>query len=80
MRPKSYGTATCAQLHPFADTSDSGYGSVSYIRQVNAQDIVDVTFVLAKSRVLPVKHITIPQKQKLAAVLLVKVDKPPGTS
>lgn len=33
-KPKSYGTQKCAQLHHFADASESGYGSVSHIKQV----------------------------------------------
>lgn len=60
MNPKGYGTPACAQLHHFADASESGYASVSYIRLVNTQDVVHVTFILGKSRVLPLKHITIP--------------------
>lgn len=75
MKPKHYGTQKCAQLHHFADAIENGYGSVSYIRQVNIQDVVHVTFVLGKSRVLPLKQITVPQLELATAALLVKVDK-----
>ena len=75
MKPKNYGTPKCAQLHHFVDASESGYGSVSYNRQVNIQDVVHVTFVLEKSRVLPLKHIAVSRLELAAAALLVKVDK-----
>ncbi|KAL2086463.1 hypothetical protein ACEWY4_017522 [Coilia grayii] len=53
----------------------SGYGSVSYIRQENKQKTIHVTFVLGKSRVLPLKNITVPRLELAAAALLVKVDR-----
>ncbi|XDV29292.1 hypothetical protein PO909_032429 [Leuciscus waleckii] len=75
LKPKGYGTTKCAELHHFADASENGYGSVSYIRQANEQDIVHVTFLMGKSRVLPLKNITVPRLELAAAALLVKVDK-----
>ncbi len=75
MKPGNFGTQKCAQLHHFADASEIGYGSVSYLKQVNTQEVVHVTFILGKSRVLPLKHITVPRLELAAAALLVKVDK-----
>lgn len=75
LKPKDFGVTRCAELHHFADASESGYGSVSYIRQVNKQSIAHVTFVLGKSRVLPLKNITVPRLELAAAALLVKVDR-----
>lgn len=48
MKPTSYGTQKCSELHGFADACESSYGSVSYNRQLNIQNVVHVTFVLAK--------------------------------
>ncbi|KAL7870670.1 hypothetical protein SRHO_G00081670 [Serrasalmus rhombeus] len=75
LKPHCYGVTRCAELHHFSDASERGYGSVSYIRQVNEQDVVHVTFVLGKSRVPPLKAITIPRLELAAAALLVKVDR-----
>ncbi|KAL7880992.1 hypothetical protein SRHO_G00032460 [Serrasalmus rhombeus] len=75
LKPHGYGVMRCAELHHFSDASESGYGSVSYIRQVNEQDVVHVTFVLGKSRVPPLKAITIPRLELAATALLVKVDR-----
>ncbi|XP_031425669.1 uncharacterized protein LOC116220856 [Clupea harengus] len=75
LKPKGYGMTSHAELHHFADASESGYGSVSYIRQLNQQDVIHVTLVLGKSRVLPLKNITVPRLELAAAALLVKVDR-----
>ncbi|KAM7393992.1 hypothetical protein PAMP_020821 [Pampus punctatissimus] len=75
LKPKDFGVTVYAELHHFADASESGYGSVSYIRQVNEQDIIHVTFVLGKARVLPLKTITVPRLELAAAALLVKMDR-----
>ncbi|KAK0134388.1 hypothetical protein N1851_030045 [Merluccius polli] len=40
LKPKDYGVASRAELHHFSDASESGYGAVSYIRQVNKQEVV----------------------------------------
>lgn len=48
---------------------------MSYIRQVNEQNVVHITFILGKSRVLPLKNITVPRLELAAAALLVKVDR-----
>ncbi|KAL7878223.1 hypothetical protein AOLI_G00091970 [Acnodon oligacanthus] len=75
LKPQGSGVMRCAELHHFADASESGYGSVSYVRQVNEQDVVHFTFVLGKSRVFPLKAITVPRLELAAAALLVKVDR-----
>ncbi|XP_060799417.1 uncharacterized protein LOC132901020 [Neoarius graeffei] len=75
LKPEGFGVTRCVELHHFADASESGYGSVSYIRQVNRKHVVHVTFVLGKSRVLPLKKITVPRLELAAAALSVKVDR-----
>lgn len=72
---KGFGKVMHAQLHNFADASDQGYGTVSYMRLVNTNNNVHVTFVMGKGRVAPIKGITIPRLELAAAVLAVKVDK-----
>lgn len=74
MKPQCFGPVWTAELHHFCDMSESVYGTVSYLRLVNNMGDVHVTFVLGKSRVTPLKLITI-QRLKLAApTLAVKVD------
>ena len=63
-----------AELHHFCDASQEAYGTVSYIRVVQDQGDVHCSFVMAKSRLAPIKAITIPRLELLAATLAVKVD------
>ncbi len=75
IKPKDFGIIVKAQLHHFADASESGYGSVSYLKLTNEKDMVHVAFLIGKSRVLPLKQMTVPRLELAAAVLVVKIDK-----
>ena len=57
------------QLHCFCDASRSGYGSVAYLRMVDADGRVCVSFLKGVSRVSPKRPITIPRLELTAAVL-----------
>lgn len=53
-------------LHGFADASTLAYGAVLYVR-VETSDRIECTLVAAKSRVAPLKTITIPRLELCAA-------------
>lgn len=72
--PLSFGEISSCQLHHFADASEIGYGTVSYIRMCNSQGDVHCSFVFGKSHVAPLKTITIPRLELTAATLSVKVN------
>ncbi len=57
-------------LHGFADASSYAYGAAVYIRRVHADNSTTVSLVTAKARVLPLKPVTIPKAELLAALLL----------
>jgi hypothetical protein len=63
------------QLHHFADASQEGYGAVTYLRIENKQGEVKCSFVMGKSRLVPIKSVTIPVMELSAAVMAVKLDK-----
>ncbi|KAL5022237.1 hypothetical protein ScPMuIL_001392 [Solemya velum] len=63
------------QLHHFADASQSAYGAVSYLRLLDENGAVHCSFVMGKSRLAPLKSLTIPRLELMAAVLAVKLDK-----
>ena len=67
--PPNFGTIVCTELHHFSDASTQGYGQCSYIRFVNDQNEVHCTLLCGKSRVAPLKQITIPRAELQAAVL-----------
>ena len=75
MKPEDFGPIRTAQLHHFSDASELGYGTVSYLRFTNTAGRIHVVFVLGKSRVTPLKQITIPRLELTAATLAVKTDR-----
>ncbi|XP_062391066.1 uncharacterized protein LOC134078917 [Sardina pilchardus] len=62
------------QLHHFADASEGGYGTVTYIHMSNTSGNIQVSLLLGKARVTPLKAVTIPRLELTAAVLAVRVD------
>ena len=71
--PKGFGTPKSIQLHHFADASSQGYGMCSYLRFVNERNEVHCALVAAKSRVAPLKAMTIPRMELTAAVIAAKI-------
>ena len=61
------------ELHNFADASTSGYGQCSYLRVKDEDGNVNVSLVMGKSRVAPLKITTIPRLELTAAVVSAKV-------
>jgi hypothetical protein len=69
----SYVGAKDNQLIGFCDASEKGYGAVIYLRSVSLSEDIKVTFVLAKSKVAPLKVLTIPKLELCAALLLARL-------
>ncbi|XP_033120536.1 uncharacterized protein LOC117119763 [Anneissia japonica] len=57
------------QLHVFCDASQVGYAAVAYLRVVDNNDVVKCLFVFGKTRVSPMKAMSIPRLELMAAVL-----------
>ncbi|XP_015747596.1 PREDICTED: uncharacterized protein LOC107327368 [Acropora digitifera] len=74
-KPAEFSTIESCELHHFSDASELGYGAVSYIRLVNELGDVRCSLVMAKSRLAPLKAITIPRLELSAAVLAVRLDR-----
>ncbi len=75
IKPANFGSTKLAQLHHFADANETGYGTVTYILTKNDKGDKHCSFLMAKSRVAPLKQITIPRMELIAAVVAVKIDK-----
>ena len=58
-----------SQLHAFSDASSQGYGGVVYLRLRHADTSISVSLVTSKTKVAPIKQLTIPILE-LSAVLL----------
>lgn len=74
LKPMDFGETICGQLHHFSDASESGYGTVTYLKIWNNSSLCHVSFVLGKARVAPLKQVTIPRLELTTAVLAVRVD------
>ena len=73
-KPSSKEEIRSTQLHNFSDASQSGYGAVSYLRFEDSKGDIHCSFVMAKSRVVPLKATTIPRLELAAAVVATRLD------
>ena len=58
------------ELHGFCDASESAYAAVVYIRSVYENGEVHLSLVAAKTKVAPVKRLTIPRLELCGALIL----------
>ena len=72
-KPENFGRVVNAQLHHFSDASVKGYGQCSYLRPVDGNQRIHCAFVMGKSRVAPLKPVTIPRLELTTAVCSVRV-------
>ncbi|GFU82826.1 uncharacterized protein TNCV_266231 [Trichonephila clavipes] len=61
------------ELHGFSDSSEKAYGAPLYLRFINTSGQISVRFLCSKSKVAPLKSITIPRLELCGAVLLSKL-------
>ena len=47
-------------MHGFSDASEFAYGGVVYLRAINPDNAVHVSLVVAKTKVAPIKSLTMP--------------------
>ncbi|XP_058838795.1 uncharacterized protein LOC131694256 [Topomyia yanbarensis] len=67
-RTSASDETTTIELHTFVDANESGYAAVSYFRFEEGDDI-ECAIASAKTRVAPLKYVTIPRLELQAAVL-----------
>ncbi|GFX28503.1 integrase catalytic domain-containing protein [Trichonephila clavipes] len=63
------------EIHGFADASERCYGAAVYCKSKNLKSETLVRLITSKSRVAPIKSLTIPRLELCAAVLLAKLGK-----
>ena len=61
------------QLHGFSDASEVAYAGVVYLRFTDATGKVHISLVTSKSRVAPIKRLTIPRLELCGANLLANI-------
>lgn len=61
------------ELCGFCDASEDAYAAVLYSRTISSDDVVLTNLIAAKTKVSPIKTLTIPKLELCAAVLLTKL-------
>ena len=73
VKPDGFGSVIARQIHHFSDASATGYGQVTYLRSVNDKGNIHCAFLMGKSRLAPLKSITIPRLELTAATISVRI-------
>ena len=75
--PRCFCVDTCPeasiQLHAFADASEMGFGAMCYARCSLPDGTIEVSFVMARNHIAPLKQLSIPRLELQAAVLAVRL-------
>ncbi|XP_071832390.1 uncharacterized protein [Apostichopus japonicus] len=74
LKPKEFGKVVNIQMHYFADASQEGYGTATYMRYTNDRKEIHCAFLTGKARVAPLKPHTIVKMELTAATSAVKQD------
>ena len=61
------------RLHGFSDASEVAYAAVVYLRMVDSKGSVHITLVTSKTKVAPIKRLSIPRLELCGALLLSKL-------
>ena len=64
---------TSMHLHGFSDASERAYGAVIYLRMTDSSNDVQTSLVTSKTKVAPIKRLTIPRLELCGAYLLAQL-------
>ena len=64
---------TSVELHGFSDAWELAYAAVVYLRTLDVKNYVHVSLVIAKTKVAPLKRLSIPQLELCGAMVVAKL-------
>ncbi|KAJ8982292.1 hypothetical protein NQ317_008021 [Molorchus minor] len=68
-----YDKAARIELHGFSDASIEAFGACVYIRSISMDGHCQISLVLAKSKVAPIKSVTIPRLELCGSLVLAQI-------
>ena len=68
-----HATIVSLQLHGFSDASEEAYAGVVYLRMLDSVDNVHVSLVISKTKVSPIRRLTIPRFELCGAVVVTRL-------
>ena len=74
IKPDDVCVRSKPQLHHFCDASSYGYGCTTYVRAIDQHGNASCQLLMAKSRLAPMKTMTIPRLELCAAALAYKMN------
>ncbi|GIY99752.1 reverse transcriptase [Caerostris extrusa] len=67
------GKMDSVEVHIFSDASIVAYGAVAYFRYVNLRGEVGTSFVMSKSRISPLKKLSLPRLELMGAIIAARL-------
>lgn len=65
-----HGQIASLQIHGFSDASEDAYGGVVYLRMVDSAGAIHTSLVMSKTKVSPIKRLSIPRLELCGAQVL----------
>ena len=73
IKPATIGIEFSVELHHFADGSEKAYGTASYVKVYDNKGHSNVSLLMGKARLAPLKTVSIPRLELSAAVVAVRM-------
>ena len=74
-KPDNFINVIKAEVHHFSGTSEEGYDQCSYLRFIDEFRTIHCALLIGKSRIGPVKYVSIPRLELTVATLSIKMSK-----
>ena len=73
IKTEGFGDVTTIHIHNFVDASETAFGAVSFIRMTDAAGTIHCSFLKGKAHLAPLKVVTVPRLELMAAVTGVRL-------